>query len=60
MAKVAKAVGVAVASQHNQALAKSVEQAMVAAIEKAQADGITDQEEIRRLMLEAKEAVLKG
>jgi hypothetical protein len=41
-------------------LAAQIEAAMVEAIKQAQAEGITDQDEIRARMLAAREAVKKG
>lgn len=40
--------------------AKEIEQAMVEAVQRAYADGITDPDEIRRLQLEARDKARKG
>lgn len=40
--------------------ATALSDAMLAAVQKAQAEGITDNDEIRRLILEARDKVLEG
>jgi hypothetical protein len=60
-----KVTGIATMSAHSSlggglSLAAQIEAAMVEAIKQAQAEGITDQDEIRARMLAARAAVKKG
>lgn len=59
MARVVSATGISVGStlSGDPAKAKTVEQAMIEAVEQAAREGITDPEEIKRRMLKAKEDV---
>lgn len=54
---ISEAVGIAVHSVDPERQ-KLLEDAMMAAVKKAQAEGITDNEEIRRLLLEARDGAL--
>ena len=60
MSTIVSAVGVAV-SRHNtsEARAKTIEEAMSAAVLAAHAQGITDHDKIRELMLEARDMAIK-
>jgi len=54
---IVEAVGIAVHSEDAD-LRKRLEDAMTDAVKKAQAEGITDNDEIRRRILEARDGVL--
>ena len=56
---IVEAVGIAVNSDDPERK-KALEDAMMLAVKKAQAEGITDNEKIRELILEARDNVLKG
>ncbi len=55
----ATAVMTAHSSLGKEPISLAIEQAMIAAVEKCAADGITDPEEVRAAMLEARDAVLR-
>lgn len=56
---IVEAVGIAVNSPDSERKT-ALEEAMMAAVKKAQGDGITDNDVIRELILQARDGVLEG
>lgn len=55
---VVEATGIAVGRMGGEGRAQRIEKAMQEALEKAQADGITDADELREAMIAARDAVI--
>jgi hypothetical protein len=58
--KVVEAVGTAASQSNNTPSAKDIEAAMAQAAEQAQAEGVSDPDEIRSRMLEARKRVTQA
>jgi hypothetical protein len=56
---VVRAVGVAVGKQTDPSLAQRIQEAMMKAIEAAHAEGITDDKEIHKRMMAAREQAIQ-